>query len=348
MNKKLVFSWGHIIALLALITLSYFAFMGFCYYTGGHFAISGILVAGINALLIFTFIGAQQLKIWDGPFQKYIFVERWFLFVLAPIAIVAGMYPVNHWLGLHENEGLLVTRFTEAIDTTKMMFSDYEAYANERINQLDNHILERQRKATASRAKNKTRNENTNQRDEIERRLNRENSLRALRLQLTGQNYKDVHSSAMEWIENTAAKPSTYNVFILGNINQIDSAITGWNQQLHNFSILLLSDEPKQTTAYDANSPYIMRSTQILNQLKALYRERQPLNSSSPWVALGLFVLMMVPWWAQSRNTKNTYRLFGHEGAMPLDKLLGRTSKQKGKKSLKFDEHDYQRHVRKF
>ena len=68
MNKKLVFSWGHIIALLAIIAFSYLAFTGFCYYTGGCFLLSGLLVAAIDLLLILVFIGAQQLKIWDGPF----------------------------------------------------------------------------------------------------------------------------------------------------------------------------------------------------------------------------------------------------------------------------------------
>ena len=97
MNKKLVFSWGHIIALLAIIAFSYLAFVGFCYYTGGRFLLSGLLVAAIDVLLILVFIGAQQLKIWDGPFQKYIIVERWMVFVLAPLAVAAAMIPINHW-----------------------------------------------------------------------------------------------------------------------------------------------------------------------------------------------------------------------------------------------------------
>ena len=344
MNKKLVFSWGHIIALLALIALSYFAFMGFCYYTGGHFVLSGLLVAGIDILLIFVFIGAQQLKIWDGPFQKYIIVERWLLFVLAPIAIVTAMYPVNHWLGLHESEEFLVNHFTDAIETSKMMFNDYEKYANERIKHLDDQILKRQRKGSI----NKPWNESADMRAGIERRLNRENSLRALRLQLLSKNYEDLHSSALEWIENTAAKPSIYNVFLLGNINQIDSAIIGWNQQLHSFSIHHLTAEPKPISDYDANSSYAMSASQKLEQMKTLYRERQPLNGTTPWFAMGLFVLLMVPWWAQARNTKSTKRLFCSEGKTFTDLFTGSKGRQKRKRSLENDEHNYQRHVRKF
>lgn len=346
MNKKLVFSWGHIIALLAIIAFSYLAFTGFCYYTGGRFLLSGLLVAAIDVLLILVFIGAQQLKIWDGPFQKYIIVERWMVFVLAPLAVAAAMIPINHWLGLRNNEDVLASQFTEAIDAAKVMFSDYEAYANDRINQLGDRLYQEQRKASANRSKDDIGGESADL--QAERKLNRENTMRALRLQLIGQNYEDLHTAAMQWMEETADAPSTLNVFLLGNINQINSAITGWNQQLSKFSALRLSSESKQTTDYTEESPYVTQAASLLKGLRDLCRERQPLNTTSLWIALGLFVLMMVPWWAQNRNTKSTYRLFGREGSTPIELVTGQRGQQKGKKTLNYDEHDYQRHVRKF
>jgi hypothetical protein len=47
-------------------------------------------------------------------------------------------------------------------------------------------------------------------------------------------------------------------------------------------------------------------------------------------------------------NTKSTYRLFGREGSTPIELVTGQRGQQKGKKTLNYDEHDYQRHVRKF
>ena len=348
MNKKLVFSWGHIIALLAIIAFSYLAFTGFCYYTGGRFLLSGLLVAAIDLLLILVFIGAQQLKIWDGPFQKYIIVERWMLFVLAPLAVAAAMIPINHWLGLRSNEAELASQFTEAIDAAKVMFSDYESYATDRINQLGDRLYQEQKKASANRSKDDIGGESADL--QAERKLNRENTMRALRLQLIGQNYEDLHKAAMQWMEETADAPSTLNVFLLGNINEINSAITRWNQQLSEFSARRLSSEPKQTADYSTDSPYITQSATLLKGLRDLCRERQPLNTTSLWIALGLFVLMMVPWWAQNRNTKSTYRLFFREGNTLGDIIANRGAapKQRGKKTLKDDEHDYQRHVRQF
>lgn len=343
MNKKLVFSWGHIIALLAIIAFSYLAFTGFCYYTGGRFLFSGLLVAAIDLFLILVFIGAQQLKIWDGPFQKYIIVERWMLFVLAPLAVAVAMIPVNHWLGLRSNETEFASQFTEAIDTAKVMFSDYESYATDRINQLGDRLYQEQKKASANRSKDGIGGESADL--QAERKLNRENTMRALRLQLIGQNYEDLHKAAMQWMEETADEPSTLNVFLLGNINEINSAITRWNQQLSEFSARRLSSEPKQTADYSTDSPYVAQSATLLKGLRDLCRERQPLNTTSLWIALGFFVLMMVPWWAQNRNTKSRHCLTGRRGHTLLERLVDLVSGTKHKRGSRMtigeDDDDY-------
>lgn len=56
MYQKLRFSWGHIIAFLALIFLSYLTFMGVTYYTNGNMiaGIIGMLI--VIALLLVSFI----------------------------------------------------------------------------------------------------------------------------------------------------------------------------------------------------------------------------------------------------------------------------------------------------
>ena len=95
--------------------------------------LSGLIVAFIDALVIISFIGAQQFKIWKGDFRKNIIVERWLLFIFAPLSLAIAMTPVNHFLLLRDNESKIVNQFTCAIDTAKMVFNDYEAYANQRI-----------------------------------------------------------------------------------------------------------------------------------------------------------------------------------------------------------------------
>ena len=51
-NETLKFSWGHIVAFLAIIFISYMSFMGLTYLTDGDFLIAGVGVAIIDILLL--------------------------------------------------------------------------------------------------------------------------------------------------------------------------------------------------------------------------------------------------------------------------------------------------------
>ena len=62
MNEKLQFSWGHIIAFLALIAVSYISFVGFTYLTNGNFTFALIGMGITDIVYILFFIGAQQMK----------------------------------------------------------------------------------------------------------------------------------------------------------------------------------------------------------------------------------------------------------------------------------------------
>lgn len=63
MNEQLKFSWGHIIAFLALIVLSYITFVGVTYKTDGNFMKASIAMIVIDIVLLVFFIGAQMLKL---------------------------------------------------------------------------------------------------------------------------------------------------------------------------------------------------------------------------------------------------------------------------------------------
>lgn len=54
MFEKLQFSWGHIIAFLALIAVSYLSFVGLTYLTGGNFmwAVACMSVIDIVFILV--------------------------------------------------------------------------------------------------------------------------------------------------------------------------------------------------------------------------------------------------------------------------------------------------------
>ena len=69
-NETLKFSWGHIIAFVAMIFISYVTFMGTTYLTGGSFISGGVGVLVVNILLVVIFIIPQILKGTEKKFDK--------------------------------------------------------------------------------------------------------------------------------------------------------------------------------------------------------------------------------------------------------------------------------------
>ena len=90
-NQTLKFSWGHIIAFVALIFISYVMYMGDFYQNGGDFVSAAVKVGIIDFLLLVTFIGAQIIKGTDEKFNRSIIIER-ILICCCPLAFIFAMF----------------------------------------------------------------------------------------------------------------------------------------------------------------------------------------------------------------------------------------------------------------
>ena len=288
MNKRLITSWLHVILIIALLAIGYATFEGLCFYSGGNFQLAGFATSIIIVIIFFMFIIPQQLKGRDGDFKRMIFFERYFVFILAPLSLLLAAFPISHFIHIQHQETQIATQFTCAIDTARTMFSDYEAYANERMAQYK-HVIRHQS------------------------RLNRENKMRCLRLQLLSANYDSLHTSATLWIEEYAQKPSTLNVFLLGNLEGIKQAINGWNDQLHQLSDRRMSDEPENTEAIASPSESATAATELLESLKQQFHQISSFSITDMIALLALWLMLMLPYLFQRRHSKSTMRLFGKE-----------------------------------
>ena len=288
MNKRLITSWLHVFMIIALLAIFYAVFEGLSFYSGGNFRLAGIAAAFIMLLVFLMFFIPQQLKGRDGNFRKMIIFERYLILLLAPLSLILAAFPISHFLNIQRNEPTVIHQFTCAIDTAKNMFDEYEKYANERICRYDHHLRHKSK-------------------------IVRENKIKALQLQILSANYDTLRISAQEWIETYAKKPSTLNVFILGNIEGIKQAIANWNTQLQDLSEKRLSDEPEGCDAFTNPSKSAIIATTLFDGLGQQYRLRQPLSLWDVWVMLFLWLLLMLPYLFQKRHSKSTKRLFGKE-----------------------------------
>lgn len=195
-NVKLKFSWGHIIAFLAMIFISYVSFMGLTYITGGSFILAGIGVFVINLLLFMFFIVPQFLKGTDVRFNRKIRWERTLIYLSIPM-FLALMTPFAHFWKVFDNKTDVEDGFVTAVSKIEDLFHSYEAYAQERI---DLYATELETKVNDA--------------------LSRQNRLEALRLQIVDENFVSLQEEAVAWV-NRAKGVTVWNVFMIGNVDMV-------------------------------------------------------------------------------------------------------------------------------
>lgn len=305
MNERLRFSWGHIIAFIALIVVSYTSFVGFTYLTGGNFIYGAVGMAVTDIVFIFIFIGAQQLKASGVKMKKKLVWERILVFG-SPLVFVAGMISMSHFWTVRDQEDEVVADFNNSLSNGKAIFDDYETYANNRIEAYDRSLSQ----IIAEGRTNPDLYRKAGFTPGIEE-VQKENMVEVLRMQLLSSNFDSLRNLATTWIDNANEGASTFNVFLLGNTREISEALKNWETQLMEMSRKKLSNEELiapvrefDTTAGSA------ASRQIYDLGVRFTRQRIPTVAA---VIFGLIIyfMMIFPYLIQERHSKSVYSLSG-------------------------------------
>lgn len=311
MNEKLKFSWGHIIAFLAIIFISYVTFVGITYLTDGNFITAIVGMIAIDVILMLFFMGAQLMKGTERKFDRCIIFERVFVFG-SPVIFIITMLPYTHFWTVHHQNDEIVGEFTEAISLSKQLFVDYEQYSSGRIEKYD-HMLNRVIASKQTRPSDFKNCGFANGKEWIQK----ENMVKTLKLQLLSENYDSLKSVATAWIESSSKGASTWNVFLLGNTKEIASAIGNWQQQLSGFTTKKLQNESfenyNEVQDFQSTSHSVTKAQEKLSNLKYEYSAFTFPNLSAIISSLLLYLMLILPYLLQDRHTKNIHRLIGME-----------------------------------
>lgn len=310
MDEQLKFSWGHIVAFIALIFISYTTFVGVVYQTDGNFVEASITMAVVAAVLAIVFIGSQMAKATAHKFSKRIWQERIGIFS-SPIVFLLCMLPFFHFWAVHSHNEEIVDNFKTAINASKDMFSNYDEYAQNRIDNyhtmldsvISNQSVNPDRFAACGFIAG-------------EERIQEANMVKTLRLQLLSCNYDSLKVSALNWIESSSKGASTWNVFLLGNTKEIKSAIRDWNSQLCEFSHKKLQNEElmgNEVKEFDESDLSLNNVEKGLDGLTVLFTQSQFPGLPAIVIGILLYLALLFPYILQDRHTKSVYRLLGTE-----------------------------------
>lgn len=344
MNEQLKFSWGHIIAFLALIILSYITFVGVTYKTDGDFTKAAIAMVAIDVVLFVFFIGAQMLKATTRKFAKRIWAERILVFG-SPVAFLLCLMPYFHFGTVQSQDEEIVRHFTDAISASKQMFTDYENYSKERISNYD-HMLSRVITNKSIHPEEFASCGFSNGKEEIQR----GNMVIALQLQLISENFDSLKTEATKWIESSSTGASTWNVFLLGNTKEIKTAIHDWNVQLREFANHKMNNE--EFNGYNVVKPFEEVSGSLSSVDKGLdglttkfTKSSFPPFGSIPG-AIVLYFALLFPYFLQDRHTKSQFRLLGMEkgasrtSSMTLDTTRSVKKSNKQKQTITIESYE--------
>lgn len=311
MNEQLKFSWGHIIAFLALIIISYITFVGVTYKTDGDFTKAAVAMVAIVIVLFVFFLGAQMMKATPRKFARCIWVERVFVFG-SPVVFFFCLMPYFHFGTVQSKDEEIVKHFTDAISASKQMFADYDGYSMERISNYD-HMLGRVITNKSIHPDEFAACGFSNGKENIQR----ANMVKALRLQLISENYDSLKTEATKWIESSSNGATTWNVFLLGNTKEIKTAIHDWNVQLREFANHKMNNE--EFNGYNVVKPFEEVSGSLysvdrgLDGLTTMFTETSSPPLGSIFGAFVLYFALLFPYFLQDRHTKSQFRLFGME-----------------------------------
>ena len=321
MNEKLQFSWGHIIAFLALIAVSYISFVGFTYLTNGNFTIALIGMAITDIVFILFFIGAQQMKASGVKMKRKIIWERFFIFG-SPIIFIAGMISMSHFWTVKSQNDEIVSTFTTSLNDAHQLFTDYENYSNTRIENYETGLDS----IIAHKGSDKLTFINAGF-EENKANIQKDNMVETLRLQLLSQNFDSLRNVAEKWIEEANHGASTWNVFLLGNTREIKTAIANWENQLKSFYTKEMSNESLTGNVNHFQSDAAKNAIAGMESLKDAF-----IAPGFPTIAAWIFgviiyFMLLFPYILQDRHTKNIYRLIGTENTNLKKKSVHKQSK---------------------
>lgn len=285
MNEELRFSWGHILAFLALIFIAYVTFMGITYLTLGNFGYAGIGALACVVLLAVFLLGAQVKKGAPTKFYKSIIWER-ILLLMSPVVLVLAFYPYNHFWSVLDQEDEIVKDFNTSISYAHEIFDEYESYANKRIDTLSYRIS----KLSSEQQQNRT--------DE-------------LRLLLLSKNYDKLKSEAKSWIDNASKSSTVWNVFLLGNVDNIIEAVGKWTSDLSTVSSKHLKCEDYDVVDFGAECNAKQKTVQGLANLKSKYANKDyKINIVSLVTMIICFLMLLCPYFIQERHAANCERFW--------------------------------------
>ncbi len=235
------------LALIAILWLGAMVFLGCYYLTGGSLWMTAVFTLVVISALIATVWGLPVIR------QKGYSGGIHFLVIMLFLSLFVGsLVPHNHYWRIMENRETIQSMFIHSIDESQAIFTEYDAYADQRLSQFTRTLV-----ATDIKGKNET---------EITR--TRANYRHILAVQLRPAELETLEKEVDAFVKKVHEPHLMMrNPLLIGNINAVMRTIDlYWAGTLEHYSEPILAAETstgKQVKPFDAKNALAFSFSQL-------------------------------------------------------------------------------------
>ena len=284
------FSLADLLTALGAIGFGFLCFLSLNFLTLGDTQLSVIVATIIGFVLGGLAFGIKLLKQTSRNFKTNIIWE-WVLLLLFLIIAYFAVFPFSHYFAVSAQQEEIKLNISSNITQAEGIFTDYQSYANNRINNYENSL----KSIVTGKEVNPSEYRNYGFVDGTDDQTQIENKVFTLRAQLYPSNYKEMKLVDSTWLADAKEKIKNWSpTGIVKVINTVKTEITSWKNQLKEYSTFRAQGE----TVNDFDYPLTFKDA--TND----FTERINPTVLSIAYSLGLYVLMLLSYFITKRHTR--------------------------------------------
>lgn len=286
------FSFADLFTILATVGFGFFCFLSLNFLSFGETdpsIIGAVVIAFILGGLAF---GAKFLKRVNRNFKTCIILE-WIILILFAVAAILAFLPFSHYFTISNQKEEIQRNVMDNISQAENIFTDYENYADNRLNIYENKLK------SVVRGKNVNPHEyatfgfvyNTDDNVQIE------NKMFTLKAQLYPTNYQEMKTTDSNWLSDAKVTISQWKpIGIITVSNNVEPNLTSWEEYLKQLSSFRATGEGPDVTdySYDLN----------FNAVKDRFMTFGEPTIVSVLCALGFYLFMLLSYFITRRDPK--------------------------------------------
>jgi hypothetical protein len=291
------FNLADVICLLSAIIFGFICFLSLNFLLLGDTSTSILWAVLIAFTLFFLAYGVRLLKARRRYIKSGMIWEGLLLIMFLSVAFFS-FFPFSHLFTVLGNKEEIYINVSKTMDRAKEMFNAYETYTGNRLDLYKSALSS----AVATKFVNSTEYQKLGFIPEISDTIQIKNKMDILNRKIMPEEYRQLKTSAMEWLENAdkvLKENWAFTFEVIDLLNILEPITNEWNDKLRNFSSYKAQGETYE------NFEYKIEFNLVYNLLTEPVSKKKPIAFI---IAILLYLLMLFSFFIADRNINSKWK----------------------------------------